>query len=201
MDRLAKYLCSSALLTLLSITSAGCATNSNAENGALVGGLGGAGAGALIGSTVGKAGPGALIGGAVGAMTGAVVGNSVDESEARNRALIEAKLHRQIAGAATVDDVITMVRSGVPEDVVVNHVRYHGMARPLEPSDYVALQQQQVSPNIVRTMQEFGHPQHETVVVEAPPPGYYYRDPYYDPYWGPHYYHGGPRVGVGFTFR
>jgi surface antigen len=204
MDRLARNLYAAAFLTLLPIVSAGCATNSNAENGALVGGLGGAGVGALVGNSVGKAGPGALIGAGVGALTGAVVGNSIDESEARNRALIEAKLQRRlVAGAVTMDDVINMVRSGVPEDVIVNHVRYHGMTRQLEPSDYIMLQQQGVSPAIVKTMQEYSHPQREAVVVEqAPPPGYYYyRDPYYDPYYGRHYYYGPPRVGVGFSFR
>jgi outer membrane lipoprotein SlyB len=210
MDRLARYLYPAAFLTLLPIVSAGCATNSHAENGALLGGLGGAGAGALIGNAAGgKAGPGALIGAGVGALTGAVVGNSIDESEARNRALIEAKLQRRVvAGAVTMDDVINMVRSGVPEEVVVNHVRYHGMTRQLEPSDYIMLQQQQVSPAIVKTMQEYSTPQtqRETVVVErAPPPAYYYRDPYYDPYWGPrpYYYRPAPppRMGVGFSFH
>ena len=153
----------------------------------------------------GGAGAGALIGAGVGALTGAVVGNSVDESEARNRALIEARLQRRIAGAAPWTTSSAWF-AGVPEDVIVNHVRYHGMARQLEPSDYVVLQQQQVSPAIVKTMQEYGHPQHETVVVQSPPPPpyYYYRDPYYDPYWGPRYYYRPappPRMGIGLSFH
>ena len=39
MDRLARYLYPAAFLTLLPFVSAGCATNSHAENGALLGGL------------------------------------------------------------------------------------------------------------------------------------------------------------------
>jgi len=58
----------------------GCQTR--AQEGALVGGGLGAGAGAIIGSTSGHAGGGALIGGAVGAVSGAVVGDQVDR---RNR--------------------------------------------------------------------------------------------------------------------
>jgi hypothetical protein len=212
MDRSARYLFASAMVGLLPLLAAGCQSASHAENGALLGGLGGAGVGALIGDSVGKAGPGAAIGAGVGALSGALIGNGMDESEARNRALIEAKLQRRVAvGAVTIDDVLNMVRSGVTEEVVVNHIRYHGMVRQLEPSDLIMLQQQQVSPAIVRTMQEYSSPQRQTVVVDNPPPTvvehYYYRDPYYGPrpYWGPGYYYGpayrSPRVGVGFSFR
>lgn len=58
----------------------GCQTR--AQEGALVGGGLGAGAGAIIGSTSGHAGGGALIGGAVGAVSGAIIGDQVDR---RNR--------------------------------------------------------------------------------------------------------------------
>lgn len=55
----------------------GCATR--AQEGALIGGGVGAGAGALIGGASGHAGGGALIGGAVGAASGAVIGNQADK--------------------------------------------------------------------------------------------------------------------------
>ena len=61
----------------LGLGSVGCATN--AGNGALIGGAGGALAGAAIGShSHSRAGAGALIGGAVGALGGAIVGNEID---------------------------------------------------------------------------------------------------------------------------
>ena len=59
---------------------AGCETK--AQEGALIGGGLGAGAGAIIGSTSGHAGGGALIGGAVGAASGAIIG---DQSDQRKR--------------------------------------------------------------------------------------------------------------------
>jgi len=64
----------------LGLGSVGCA--SNAGKGALIGGAGGAVAGAAIGShSHSRAGAGALIGGAVGALGGAVIGNEIDRQE------------------------------------------------------------------------------------------------------------------------
>jgi surface antigen len=64
----------------LGLGSVGCA--SNAGTGALIGGAGGALAGAAIGShSHSRAGAGALIGGAVGALGGAVIGSEIDRQE------------------------------------------------------------------------------------------------------------------------
>lgn len=215
MDRSARYLCVAALLALVPVTFAGCQGASNAEKGTIIGGLGGAGVGAIVGDSVGKPGPGAAIGAGVGALTGALVGNSIDESEAKNRAMIEAKLRRRVVpGAATIDDVLNMVRSGVADDVIINHLRYHGMARPLEASDLILLQQQGVSPAVVKAMQDYNSPRTEAVATEATSQPtvvehYYYRDPYWGPgpYWGPprrHYYAPPPpppRVGIGLSWH
>src|SRR4051812_26864336 len=67
---------------LLAAPLMGC--ESHAGNGALIGGAGGAGVGALIGSmSHARAGEGALIGGAVGAVGGAIVGNEMDRHDER----------------------------------------------------------------------------------------------------------------------
>ena len=59
------------------LTATGCARPlSNTEKGALVGGAGGAGVGALLGK-----GKGAAIGGAAGAVGGAIIGNQMDQRE------------------------------------------------------------------------------------------------------------------------
>ena len=55
------------------------------EKGAAIGGLGGAGVGALIGSQSGNTGTGALIGGAVGAGSGALIGNELDDDDRDDR--------------------------------------------------------------------------------------------------------------------
>ena len=65
---------------VLAVGATGCATR--AGEGALIGGAGGALAGAAIGShSHGRAGEGALIGGAIGAIGGAIVGSEIDRHE------------------------------------------------------------------------------------------------------------------------
>jgi hypothetical protein len=52
---------------------------SSREKGALIGGGGGAAAGALVGGLTGAPGTGALVGGAAGAVGGALVGDQKDK--------------------------------------------------------------------------------------------------------------------------
>lgn len=179
-------LCSSALASL-----SGCASNTRGQNGALIGGLGGAGLGAIAGNQVGHPGAGAVIGGLAGAVTGGVIGDEIDQVEARNRAEIEARLGRPVlAGAVSPEQVIEMTQRGVHEDVIAQHVRSHGTSRPLSAGDLITLTDAHVSDKVIRSMQEpaavrivSGPP-----VVAAPPPVIVER--YYDPWcWGPHYHH------------
>jgi len=60
----------------------GCNTTPT-QDGAVAGGMIGAGAGAIIGNQSGKTGEGALIGAGVGALTGALIGDQVDERRDR----------------------------------------------------------------------------------------------------------------------
>lgn len=67
------------LLTLITVVSlSSCASGPNAQRGAVIGGLGGAAVGGIIGNQSGRGLEGALIGGAVGAAGGAAIGNSKD---------------------------------------------------------------------------------------------------------------------------
>ena len=120
-----------------------------------MGGLGGAGVGALIGNAVGETGAGALIGAGVGALSGAAVGGAMDDIEARNRAQIEAAMGRRIqAGAVSIDDVVAMSQAGVDESLIVNHIRANGAAQVPGASDLIYLQQQGVSPRATAALQE-----------------------------------------------
>jgi len=64
------------LITAASLSS--CATGPNAQRGAVVGGLGGAAVGGIVGHQSGRGLEGALIGGALGAAGGAAIGNAKD---------------------------------------------------------------------------------------------------------------------------
>lgn len=165
----------------------GCASPYRSDQGALWGGLGGAGLGALVGSATGNTGAGAAIGAGVGALSGAAVGGALDDIEARNRAEIAARTGRPApTGSVTIDDVIAMTRSGVTEDVILTHIRYHGPATALRPADLIMLQQQGVSPRVVQALQAPPAVAQGPPVVQAPyvvaPPPVYWGPPYAYPY-------------------
>lgn len=176
--------------------AAGCQSPYYTGNGAAIGGVGGAGVGALVGSASGHPLAGALIGAGAGALGGAAVGNGLDQIEARNRAQIAAQLGRPLPpGGVTVDDVVAMSHSGVNEELIVNQIRTSGVAHPLQPAEIIVLQQQGVSNRVTATMQTTPPPMPRPVPVPAPPPPVYYYPPP-PPYWG---YYPGPAVG--FTVR
>ncbi|MDA7980651.1 MAG: glycine zipper domain-containing protein [Pirellulales bacterium] len=187
----------SSFLLLATVCAAGCASPYYADRGAGLGALAGAGAGAIIGNQSGNAAEGALLGAALGGITGAAAGSAMDEIEARNRAEIAAHLGRELPpGGASVEDVIAMTRSGVPSSVIASHVRTVGMAREMQPNDYIRMNAEGVSEEVMQAAQQ-SRPQVAAssappVVYTSPPPviveeywgppGYYHR-----PYWGPRY--------------
>ncbi|MCE5268244.1 MAG: hypothetical protein LLG00_10205 [Planctomycetaceae bacterium] len=156
---------------------AGCATGTHTGDGAMFGGLLGAGTGAIVGGATGHPLAGAAIGAGVGTLGGAAVGNAMDESEARNRA-IAAQLGRPVApGAVTIGEVVAMAHAQVREDLMINHIRSHGMAAPLTTDDLINLPRQGVSPQVIAAMQ-----------ASPPPPPVVVQPVYPDPYAGPAIY-------------
>lgn len=69
------------LLTVVSITS--CATGPNAQTGTVIGALGGAAAGGIIGHQSGRGLEGAAIGAGLGALGGNAIGNAQDQRNAQ----------------------------------------------------------------------------------------------------------------------
>ena len=189
----------------LLLCNTGCNSPYRSDQGALLGGLGGAGVGAIVGNAVGNTGAGAAIGAGVGALSGAAIGGSLDDIEARNRAEIEARIGHPAPGAVSVGDVVGMTRAGVSEDVIITHIRNHGVAAPLQPNDLIALQQQGVNPRVVQAMQAPPPMQAGPVPAPYPPPPYW--GPGYGPYpyaypYPPYYYRPyRPAVGWGVAIR
>jgi hypothetical protein len=176
-----------AIGTLLVLTLAGCQTPANnTDQGMLLGGVLGAGTGAIVGSAVHNPLAGAAIGAGAGALTGAVVGNEMD----KNQSMIEQRMGRQLAaGAVHVEDVINMTRCGVDEELIINHIRTRGLAVPLQPSDVIVLQQQNVSKRVIAEMQVAPPPPAVAPVAAypyayPPPAGPVIVGGYYDP-WRP----------------
>jgi hypothetical protein len=183
----------------------GCASPYYADQGALLGGLGGAGVGALVGDAVGHTGAGAVIGAGVGALTGGAVGSALDDIEARNRAQIEAQMQRPIsAGAVTLQDVVDMTEAGVDDELIVMHIRSNGVAERPDSKDLIFLAQRGVSKRVVSALQS-AHGPERVIIRERRAPTVIVEEHHYDPWWPHHhtyYRYGrrGPRVGMGFSY-
>jgi hypothetical protein len=161
------------LLVVPLLACAACRSPYYADRGAALGGVAGGLAGAALGNQGHNAVGGAILGTAVGALTGAAIGDSMDAELERRQALIEAKTGRRMAGAVTTSDVTTMVKSGLSDDVVINHVRANGVASQMTPNDIIQMHENGVSENVINAMQQTASSQ----VVAQPVP--------YGPYAGP----------------
>lgn len=192
MARTPSLLLLSLALSVSVAASIGCQSPYHSDQGALLGGALGAGTGAVVGHALGNTAGGAIVGAGVGALSGAAIGNAQDEMEAKNRALIAQQLGRQVAASAvTPNDVVAMTRAGVNEELIVNHIRAHGMAAPLQTQDLINLQQQRISPRVIATMQACPPAPPPGVVVQEPPPPPVVVEGYPYGYSGPRCYVGG----------
>ena len=185
---------------LLASLSIGCRSSSYGDRGSVLGGLFGAGTGAVIGANSGHPVEGAVIGTAIGAITGGAVGDGMDAEVARNRAEVEARMGRQMAAAVSPQDVVAMTQAGLSDDVIATHIRAHGVAHPPQVNDLITLRNQGVSDNVLKAMQNSPGPQ--PLNAPGPPPvivqeRVYAPPPYYGPYWGPPPAYFGYRYGRG----
>ena len=157
------------IFLLLAVASSGCQGLPYADRGAALGALTGAVAGGAIGKHNGETAAGAVIGSAVGAFAGAAIGDSIDTEIARNNQLIEARTGRSMAGAVTVDDVITLSQARLSDDVIVTHIRANGVAQRPTPQDLITLTQMGVGEPVIQALQTTPPPAQPTpVVVESP---------------------------------
>jgi uncharacterized protein YcfJ len=144
-------------LVLLSVTvlfaGAGCQSSPNRTGeGALIGGLVGAGAGAIIGNQGDHRNrdrtSGALIGGALGALGGALVGNQV-QKQPQQQAL------SQNPNQMAMQQIVDMSRQGVNEDVIVDRIRMSNSRFSLSPGDADYLKSQGVTQKVISAMQGY----------------------------------------------
>jgi hypothetical protein len=140
------------VIAVVATAQVGCKSPYYADRGAAFGGLSGAAIGAAIGENNGNPLAGALIGAAAGTVAGGAIGQSIDDDVARERAIIQNQLGRQLAGAATIPDVIQMSQSGVSEPVIVSYIQKSGVANRPQANDVITLQQQGVPQNVINAM-------------------------------------------------
>lgn len=158
----------------------GCATHEGTD--AAVGGLMGAGAGAIIGKAAGNTAAGALLGGGAGALVGAAVGSADDRREHRE-AVVQAQAAGTVQGPMTMNDVIKMTQSQVGEMTIIKQIQTSRTVFQLTPDDIVMLKSYGVTDNVINAMQDtLRRPLRPVVVYERMPPppvsvgiGYYRR--------------------------
>src|SRR5688572_28244987 len=94
------------LLPMLVLSPVKGFSQGNTERGAVIGGLGGALAGAGIGKHNGDTAAGALIGGAVGLIAGSAIGKAQDDAQARQQASYQQQVRQQALRAVSPQDVV-----------------------------------------------------------------------------------------------
>ena len=136
----------------------GC--ENNTQNGALIGGLGGAAIGGGIGSVShGRAGEGALIGAAVGAIGGALVGNQMDKNEAKREPAYASSRYESGASrgeyrTVSRQDVVDWSNRGVRDDIIIDRIDRSGTVFTLNGADENRLRDAGVSEDVIRAMKD-----------------------------------------------
>ena len=172
-----RVLVSSALIGSLALAPfaslPGCSKlpGSSKEQGAVIGGLGGALAGGVIGHQKDKAGVGALIGGLVGAGGGYLIGaqkdkidqKKKDEAEAAHRRAEEKPARAEDVekartadlnedGFVTLDEVVAMERANLSDREMVERLERTGQVFELTEEQERFLEDRGVSRNVVLEM-------------------------------------------------
>ncbi len=159
-----KYSCCALVVTSLLFSGSSFAQTGQ-QRGTVIGGLAGAGLGAIIGDNSDEAGVGAAIGGVVGAVAGNVLGNANDR-DARYyspppvyQAPYQPAYHQSYPAQnlpVTMQDVISLTQNRVSDGVIINAIQSKGIQRPLDVPDIVHLSQSGVSDAVIRVMQQAG---------------------------------------------
>jgi hypothetical protein len=137
-------------LILSILFACGCSSMSETEKGTGLGGLIGAGTGALIGNATGHTGAGALIGAGVGAVSGGLIGHAVDECDKKTDVKIAAAAAQQ--GPMGITDVVYLAQQHVTDEVIISQIRSTHSMFQLSAGDTVWLKQQGVSDAVVQEM-------------------------------------------------
>jgi len=162
----------SILAALLTAGTLGCKNlpGTNEQQGAVIGGVGGAVAGAAVGGEHHR-GLGALIGGAVGAGGGYIIGANTDRTQHKdhsaaeeagraaqtNPATAEQARAAQTAdlngdGFVTMDEVVAMRQAGLPDQVMIDRLRATGQVFELTPEQQDYLRRNGVSSFVISQM-------------------------------------------------
>lgn len=171
--------------TCLAVCVCLAASNLQAQTPVQKGTVGGGVAGAIIGGIIGhqndETAEGVAIGAALGALTGNVVGrkqegNIIRQQQQQAEFFQQQQYQQQLAQeslnrAVSLDDAISLTRSGLSESLIVDQVLKNGVQQEIGVSEVIALHQNGVSEQVIRAMQsaQIGEPSIQ--------PSYHYEQP------------------------
>lgn len=195
-----------ASLLVAGLFTTGCGTpGSYQQSHSTAGAIIGAGAGTIIGAAYGRPAEGALAGALIGGAAGAASGENIDQKATANaqaQAYYQSQANAQAQAAAnpplSKTDVISMSKSKVSDDVIVNKIQSTSFVQPLTAQDLIELKNEGVSDRVANAM--IGKAQNQSATASAQPANttivnpapatvttYYYVDPAPYPwtfYWG-----------------
>src|SRR5262249_55435838 len=138
------------MLLLPSLLTCGCTgmyhTDQGMATGGVVGGLLGAGVGALTH----RPAAGALIGAGTGALVGGAVGNAQDRADAKKAAAAVAAAQQ---AQMRLEDIANLTANGISDVEIINQIRTTGSVFHLTSDQLIWLRQQHVSNAVVTEMQ------------------------------------------------
>jgi uncharacterized protein YcfJ len=137
------------------LLTAGCQNaQTRAAEGAVIGGILGAGAGGIIGHQSRNAGEGVAIGAAVGAITGAIVGSSIPkqgqtiQSPSQGTQTVQSVSPNQVS----MQQITDMSQQGVNENVIIDKIRLTNSRYNLTADDINYLKQKGATQKVIDTM-------------------------------------------------
>jgi hypothetical protein len=178
-------------IALVALLNSGCSNlpGSNKQQGAVIGGLGGAAAGAAIGGKENRA-LGAILGGALGAGGGYVVGANSDRILNRDssgaqtatqtaqtqpataqQALNAATADVNADGFVTLDEVVALEKAGLTDQQIVSRLQATGQIFELTSEQQDYLVNQGLSRSVVNQMQDLNRDARNRLLNNQPSNG------------------------------
>jgi hypothetical protein len=139
-----------AVLMVAALLSAGCQNSPNrVGEGALIGGVLGAGAGGIIGQQSHHGGEGAAIGAVAGILGGAIVGSQIQKPQQGAATGNPASNPNQMS----IQQVIDLSKQGVNDAVIIDKIHLTNSKFSLSAGDLDYLKQQGVHQQVIDAMQ------------------------------------------------
>lgn len=142
-------------MTLMFVSSP-CFGQSQAQEGAIVGGIAGAILGGIAGHQNDETPEGIAIGGAVGAIAGGLLGRAKEDQMIRDyqtQRIQSQQYAQRVKAAVSVNDVIALARSGVGDALIINQIRSKGVRQEIGVNEIITMHQNGVTETVINQMQ------------------------------------------------